>query len=218
MRQKNEGGFEIARPLSLRGNGVVHMHEAEKTPNPVGAALVETVLRAVYGRGSATAQQEYEIEVENPSAGLVDVLGTHTANAAVSDVAAIADSSGGKKVKVTGSFDLFLWCKGVNDTYVTRKKLHFVQDIPVMGLAGAAFKNEEAAARFIEQPICGRATVVSRGNSHTIKIPVTLSLAGEIVGDARVLVYARPWNLEKDSQASASEDPSWPQPEGGDDD
>ncbi|MBE3576167.1 MAG: outer spore coat protein CotE [Limnochordales bacterium] len=196
----------------------MQMHEAEKAPNPAGAALVETVLRAVYGRGTTTVERVYEIEMQNPSAGLVEVLGTHTANPTVTDVAAIADSGGGKKVKVTGSFDLFLWCKGVNDTYVTRKTLHFVEDIPVKGLAGASYKNEEAAARFVEHPVCGKATVISRGSSHTIKIPVTLTLAGEVVGDARVLVYARPLNPEKSPKHQVPDSPSWFQPEGGDDD
>lgn len=195
----------------------MQMHEAEKAANPAGATLVETVLRAVYGRGTATVERVYEIEM-NPSGGLVEILGTHTANAVVSDVAAIADSGGGKKVKVTGSFDLFLWCKGVNDTYVTKKTLHFVEDIPVKGLAGAAYKNEEASARIVEHPVCGRATVVSRANGHTVKIPVTLALAGEVVGDARVLVYARPWHPEKNPKTHAPDNPSWFQPEGGDDD
>lgn len=196
----------------------MQMHEAEKAANPAGAALVETVLRAVYGRGSATVERVYEIEVQNPTGGLVEVLGTHTANAVVNDVAVIPDSGGSKKVKVTGSFDLFLWCKGASDTYVTKKTLHFAEDIPVKGLAGAAYRNEEASARIVEYPVCGRAAVTSRGHGYTVKVPVTLALAGEVVGDARVLVYARPWNPDKSSGTQSSENPSWLQLEGNDDD
>ncbi|BAS28392.1 outer spore coat protein CotE [Limnochorda pilosa] len=156
------------------------------------ALVVETVLRAVYGRGEITVERSYEIPLDTAGREGIAVLGTHATNHGIRDVAIIPTADGGRKVKATGSLDLLLWCKGPSDTHVAESTLTFSEDIPMEGLAGMSYQNETASAGFKAPPEPGRAEVSLREGRVVAVVPLRLSLSAEVAGDARVFIYASP--------------------------
>lgn len=156
------------------------------------ATTVETVLRAVYGRGQVSVERTYELPFDVPEDAELTILGAHATNHAIRDVAIISAGNGGKKVKVTGTFDLMIWLKVGTSSQVAQGTLTFSEDIPMEGLAGMTYQNETASARFQEPPQAGRVQAALREGRMVAEVPVRLSLAGEMTGDARIFIYASP--------------------------
>lgn len=167
--------------------------------------LVETVLRAVYGRGSVTGKRNYEVEVGD---GVSQILGSYVANPVVNDSAVLSSDDGTKKVKVTGSYDLYLWLMGKGDTFVTKTTLYFAEEIPVSGSFGTSYRNEVASARLSGDPVCETLMLVqSKSGKSAVQVEVSQTYSAEVVGDARLLVHASPLAEEVRSVA-----PVWPMP------
>lgn len=154
------------------------------------ATVVETVLRAVYGRGQRTLDRSFELAL-----GEVDgltILGVHATHETIRDVAVVTASDGSRKARVAGSFDLLLWVKAGKGTQVVEGRLTFSEEIPLDGPAGMSCENETATAHFLAPPETGRVDTVVRDGVRVALVPVRLALAAEVTGDARIFLYASP--------------------------
>lgn len=154
------------------------------------ATVVETVLRAVYGRGQRIVDRSFEVPLGSGSDDGMAILGAHAANAAIEDVAVVTGPGGSRRARVAGSFDLWLWVRAGQESQVAERRLAFSEEIPLEGPAVAACENEAATARFLAPPEVGRTDLAVRDGVRVALVPVRLALAAEVAGDARVFLYA----------------------------
>lgn len=156
------------------------------------ATVVETVLRAVYGRGQRTLERSFEVPLGSGEADGLAILGVHATQETIGEVAVVTGPDGSRKVQVAGTFDLWLWVKAGKGTQVAEGRLTFDEEIPLDGLAGMSCENETASAHFLAPPETGRVETVVRDGVRVALVPVRLSLAAEVTGDARIFLYASP--------------------------
>ncbi|BAS28387.1 hypothetical protein LIP_2557 [Limnochorda pilosa] len=153
--------------------------------------LVETVVRAVYGRGSERFELPCDVRLNESSRYPEKVLGTHATNGRLLDSTIVTDAAGQKRVRVSGNVDLHAWCKGREGTFVVSRQVPFVREIAIPGAGEADFRNEEASARLLEEPSCGPGSLVKLDGDLCVRAPLRLHLGAEIVGDRRVFAYIR---------------------------
>lgn len=156
------------------------------------ATVVETVLRAIYGRGQRILDRSFEVPLEPGAAEGLAILGAHAANETIHDVAVVTGPDGTRQARVAGSFDLWLWLRAGKGTQVAESRLTFAEEIPLEGLAGLNCENETVTARFLAPPEVGRVDLAAGDGERVALVPVRLALAAEVSGDARIFLYASP--------------------------
>lgn len=151
--------------------------------------VIETITQAVFGKTSAPFRRNVEVALEAREQA-TQVLGSHVNNPVLETVLVIERTPEEKVVKVTGKYDLHIWCMGARDSFVVRTPVHFEEDIPVRGPANIAFSNLKARVRFHQPPACHNAVLAQATGGQTAQVQVEMGLSAEVYGEANLLVYA----------------------------
>lgn len=156
---------------------------------PENALLVETVLQAVYGRGSKRFELLCDLSLDRRSRYPEKVLSTHASDCRLLEAQVVSDGSGPKRVRVSGVVQVSAWCKGRGGTFVVGDDVPFQRELTIGPGDDAEFQNERATVRLVGEVISGVGAIVKEGDDLYIRVPVYLELEGEIVGDRRVHAY-----------------------------